>query len=911
MKKLLTLLFFMATFFLFAQKTISGKVSDTSGNGIASASVTIENPDNPVIIAYGITDSKGNYKIVFNTDLSKINIKVKAFNQKPQTKEVSNQDQTVNFSLASDVTEIKEVVLKTKLITKRGDTIAYDLKAFANKNDRVLADALKKIPGIDVNKDGTILYQGEPLNKFYVNGKDLMEGGYGTINNSLPIDAIGKVEIMENHQPVKILQDKVPSDRAAINIKLKKSVTMTGRGEIGLGASPLLWNVKLTPMLFTDKVQWLFNYKSNNNGDAVENEGNILSFGSRYEGIRRNITQNSWLNVDNSDAPNIPQKRYLMNSVHYLSGNLLTNLNKSKEWEFKANASYTNNAVERDSYNETQYIQQVNDGAIVKNDIKNNFYTDKVKGEVIFTKNAKKGFFKNTTTLSQFWNGDRAVIDRSITQNSNSIANPANEALESPTTSFQNSLSTIIPWKEKLINVRSFINYQTDRQTLRVDPIKFTDRQSFDSLGKPVFTPIFSYSPNAKIAEQYLRMKTFETSNAVNVSFSTKKWTFTPEVGFSYVTNKLNTTLFGVDNNGYRENYGDNYSNNLEFTNTTPTASTQINYKGANFSMYLTLPVNFNNIKATDPVRKVAIDLQKTTFEPSLFAQYEFASFWKASVNGNINYNFGTISNVYAGYILQTPSSLIATAADGVLSQNRVQSSGARIEYRNPLNNLFFNIRGSVSNTRNNLMVNTTYNGGGATLSYIVRDNDINTNSQSFEVGKYFPKFKTNASVSFTNSNNKSLSLNNNLLQRSKNNNENIAFKFNNAYFSWMSLDYTMSYGWGNNLYTTQGRETTVKSNNWTQNLNLIFYPIENHSIGLNWDQTNFSQGGQSFQNPFYDLTYQYTWAKKKIDFEVKWLNIANTKVYEQIGNSSVGTTYRRMFIRPSQIMFTVKFNFK
>lgn len=65
-------------------------------------------------------------------------------------------------------------------------------------------------------------------------------------------------------------------------------------------------------------------------------------------------------------------------------------------------------------------------------------------------------------------------------------------------------------------------------------------------------------------------------------------------------------------------------------------------------------------------------------------------------------------------------------------------------------------------------MVNTTYNGGGATLSYIVRDNDINTNSQSFEVGKYFPKFKTNASVSFTNSNNKSLSLNNNLLQRSK-----------------------------------------------------------------------------------------------------------------------------------------------
>ena len=32
---------------------------------------------------------------------------------------------------------------------------------------------------VEVNKDSSILYQGEPINKFYVNGKDLMEGGYG------------------------------------------------------------------------------------------------------------------------------------------------------------------------------------------------------------------------------------------------------------------------------------------------------------------------------------------------------------------------------------------------------------------------------------------------------------------------------------------------------------------------------------------------------------------------------------------------------------------------------------------------------------------------------------------------------------------------------------------------------------
>ncbi|WP_347217335.1 carboxypeptidase regulatory-like domain-containing protein, partial [Chryseobacterium sp.] len=537
MKKIISLfLMLFMVVFTFAQKTISGKITDDDGVAIPSASVTIEEPGKDAILAYGITNSKGEYKVTFTSPESNVDLKVKAFNQKPLTKQISNSDQTLNFKMQSEATEIKEVQLKTKMITARGDTISYDLKAFNSKNDRTLADVMKKIPGIEVSTDGTIKYQGNAINKFYVNGKDLMEGGYGTINNSLPKDAVQKVEVLENHQPVKILQDKVPSDQAAINIKLKNSVTMTGRGEVGTGfGEPWLWNVKLTPMFFGQKSQWVVNYKTNNMGEQVENEGNILAFGSGWEGKRSNTTQNNWLRVENAETPDLPVKRYLLNNVHYLSANYLTNIDKKKEWELKANANYTNNAVERESNTLTRDIQQ---GTQFNTRFLNNFYTDKLKGELIFTKNAKKGFFKNTTTFSQFWNADRALAERG--------GLIGNEALQSPTSSFQNSLSTIIPWKEKLINVRSFINYQTDRQTLRVDPIKFTDRQSFDSLGKPVFTPIFGYSPNAKIAEQYLRTKTFETNNAVNVSFSAKKWTFTPEVGISYISNKLNTTLFGV-----------------------------------------------------------------------------------------------------------------------------------------------------------------------------------------------------------------------------------------------------------------------------------------------------------------------------------------------------------------------------
>ena len=177
---------FFAVFFAilsWAQSTISGKVIDTEGQPVSSASVTVEEPGKDAIIAFSITNAKGEYKVVFTTAEANVDLKIKAFNQKPLQKTIKNEDQSQNFTLQPDATEIKEVKLKAKMITKRGDTISYDIKAFESKSDRTLADVLKKVPGIEVNKDGTVLYQGEPINKFYVNGKDLMEGGYGTINN--------------------------------------------------------------------------------------------------------------------------------------------------------------------------------------------------------------------------------------------------------------------------------------------------------------------------------------------------------------------------------------------------------------------------------------------------------------------------------------------------------------------------------------------------------------------------------------------------------------------------------------------------------------------------------------------------------------------------------------------------------
>lgn len=897
MKKLLSFIFVLTfSLIVLAQKTVSGVINDSDGKPLASASVTIEEPGKNAILAYGISNAKGEYKVTFTSAESNLDLKIKAFNQKPVTKSIKNDDQKMNFSMDSQATEIQEVRLKTKLITKRGDTISYDLKSFENKNDRTLADVLKKIPGIEVSKDGTVKYQGEAINKFYVNGKDLMEGGYGTINNSLPKDAVSKVEVMENHQPVSILRDKVPSDQAALNIKLKKSVTMTGRGEVGAGFSPLLWNVKLTPMFFGQKNQWVVNYKANNNGESVENEGNLLGFGSRWEGRRSQAGQKSWTNVETAGVPNIPEKRYLLNNVHYFSANLLTSPFKNKEWELKANASYTNNSITREDIQTRVYqagSPTIEDGGTFISSTNNKFFDNVAKGELIFTKNAKKGFFKNVTTWNSFWNTYRSDVINSLPNIDDKFAN---ESLESPTGTFQNSLSTIIPWKEKLVNFMSYIKYQKDRQTMTVSPGKYLDRFGFED-----FNTI----------TQYANSETMEVNHSGSVGFSYKKWTFTPEVGLNLSFNNLKSAITGsIDNSNYY--LGTDKQNNVDWNEVRPYTQVGVNFKSQNFNLNLTLPMNFYGITYKDNIRQDYLDKSKTVFEPNLFASLDFASFFKIWAFANQSYNFGNFGFLYGGNMLISPTNLQVRYSDNVeMPEYLSRMAGTRLEYRNPLNNLFFNVRYNYSTNKRNLLESYTTDGFISRLTLEALENTTKSQTESAEIGKYFPKFKTNLSVNASNTDSNTFSKFNNIFGESTNSRQTLGAKFNNAYFSWISVDYNISMNWNKN--TNKVFDTVLNSSGWNHNLSTYIYPSDNHTFGFNWDDLSTSASGENFRNSFFDVSYQYTWVKRKIDFELKWLNIANRKVYETVSVDAFQqlVTTNQMYIRPSQFMFTVKFNFK
>jgi hypothetical protein len=127
---------------------------------------------------------------------------------------------------------------------------------------------------------------------------------------------------------------------------------------------------------------------------------------------------------------------------------------------------------------------------------------------LIFTKNAKKDSLKiqqvslNSGTLTEHWQTE--------SNKPNTSGRHGEEALESPTSSFQNSLSTIIPWKEKMVNLKSFINYQTDKQTLDITPASYLD------------IPGFKPDAISETVRQNFRLKTFEANHSANIGFLQK-----------------------------------------------------------------------------------------------------------------------------------------------------------------------------------------------------------------------------------------------------------------------------------------------------------------------------------------------------------------------------------------------------
>jgi hypothetical protein len=871
-----------------AQTTITGKLNDINNKALAYGTITIENPLDSSIIDYAISDEYGNYNISLNSALKKILIRMKMFGYDTQTVLVKNTSQTVNLVAKANAITLKEVNIKQLPIIKRSDTLSYNLNSFANSQDRTLGDVLKKIPGIDVSENGQIKYQGRAINKFYVEGKDLMEGSYGIITNSLPNLDVTTIDVLKNHQPVKMLKDKVYSPDAAINVKLKKNITVTGRGDLGVGVSPFLWQVKLTPMVFNKKYQALFSYKTNNIGEDIKTELDNLGITKGIESMSEDNTIGKWLSLAQANLPAIDQKRYLFNQTHAGSVNLLFNI--GNDFEMKTNISYINDKLNRQGINYTIIKQYDNAGNVlpeilVSRNSKTDLNNERLNAQFSLTKNTPTKFLKNNLIFQRDNNTDFGYL------NLNSL--PVNQMLNSPSYSLQNSFSTILPLsKNKILSVQSFLNYANDKQAYVVSPLSALNFANLDFISKAQLN-------------QYLHSQKLNTINSIATSLSLKNLTITPRAELELNENKLDTKLLSKDVNNNEMGFSPDYQNDINYFSLIGKGIVEINYINDNLKIKSVSPLKWNYVNTDDLINIFNRNVEKLTFEPSVFADYRITPNWKVTSSGSIGNQFSPIESLYPGNLF---SNLDFSAFKSDIDQIKFKNLNSSIIYESVLTNVFVNASYSFSQQKNNIIINTKILATGqSVMETLNQKNSSNTAYYNLNISKFFPNIKTNVGFGYSYNTSERRAYVNNNLTPIKNYGQSIRFKLSYNQLNWLGLNYRLVLS--NNKQ--KNFNNVIKSNRFLQNLEAFILPIKQHSITFIGDYSSYELNGQDYSNPFLDLKYQYTVEKRKIDFEIKWSNIFNTKTSEEINIGNIQIIQTLYKIRPSQLLLSVKFNFR
>ena len=853
-----------------SQTVISGRLADTAGEPIPNVSVLVHNIGSDLIMAYGFSDIDGNYEISFNLPADSLDIKTNSSFYEKITKRITNTSQTIDFVLKEEVYELKGVTVMARSIEKTGDTVEYFVDSFVGLEDKSIEDVLKKMPGIEVEGNGQILYQGLPIQKFYVEGMDLMDGQYATISKNLPHQSVASVEIYENHQPIQLLQDRIETDRASLNIKLSKDVTVTGSGEVGIGAYPLLWNANVTPMLFTNKMQMMASLQSNNIGKDLLNN-NMISY---YQDADEEAPDaDEELSIISSPIPLIEKSRYLDNTSHLANFNILAPI--SKTTQMRVNLSYINDLQKQNSSQQNTYFLP-NDTISYTETISNKIYDSYLKGDVAIDRNDKKAYVKDKIEFSKRWNKSYGYVLNND-ENINQILN--NQAML-----VANDLRVLFPVGKHLLDFVSYNSYDNLPESLNVEP--------------GVFEEIFNVGKPYQKTSQHFDKERFFTNEALSGIFTFGNIIVSSKLGISHYQNKVKTNLAVFPH----ENLLGHISliNDVNHTYTKPYFSSRLEYKLRRATFVLNFPLSLNH--ATTNNREEKQELTKVFLNPKLSFKYEFNNMFKINASGQYEQNIDNFENYYDNPVLSDYQSLLTMTAP--MSVSDLTRANVRFTFNQP----FYAINSSLSYTYQHRNSDIIYKydideNGASYLQMIESPNTSDYHVINLNVKKFISVIKTTIGLKANLLHNTRHNILNGSLVENKNISASIIPNMMVTIKHWAHFNYSFNF---NNIQTFSEDVKKSDVNYLRHYCKLNIFPHRDHLITLNSEI--YSHLGKNYI--YFDASYQYSIPKYKLDFELKCNNIFNNKLYVSYYSGAFSIVESIYEIRPMEIFLSVKFRF-
>lgn len=545
--------------------------------------------------------------------------------------------------LEASAVEIREVEIRAPRLSLRGDTVSYNVASFTEAQDRTIADVLRKMPGIEVEKSGEIRYNGEAINKFYIEGMDMLDGRYSLATNNIAPQDVASVEVMENHQPIKALRDVLYSDRAALNLRLKKQArshwTGTLRGAGGGSPDEVLGSGSAFAMRIAAQSQSMLNLKGDNTGEDPTADLHQLTAEEMLNGADNRYDTPAWFSTGLSEAP-LDDSRTRLNRSAMASADHLRKL--TDDYQLSGHVAWGYDRLTSDYA--SRIVRYLSDGELAEELAERARLTDRqLAAHVKLLANTERFYLMDRLSADLAWSDFDAATTGSY---------PNRQQTEAPTHRVENDLNYIRRTGRRTLTVTSNLLWLTQPQQLEVVREGSAQRQQLNV--------------------DLLRMN----HNIAWGLEAGRRWSFQFKGGIAALCRRFDISLSGLEAEtsaplaaDTRFGYGSLYLR--------PTAT----YRTQRLRLMFALPADWRYYRYTGGSSSPLL------WSANLSARWTPSACWILSASGAAGEQGAAEATVYPATLLRDYRTLASGAATPVPTPVRMLTAGAN--YKNPLSGIF------------------------------------------------------------------------------------------------------------------------------------------------------------------------------------------------------------------------------
>lgn len=760
---------------------------------------------------------------------------------------------TADFScvrLRPKATQLNDVIVEAPDIYAKGDTLVFNVAKYANAKDNAIIDVIKRLPGIKVEEDGTIKYQGKPINKFYLDGNDFIGGQYGLATNNISHKDVASVEVMENHQPVKALEGIEFPEEAGINLKLKEDARSrwVGVAQAAAGVQPLLYDGSLYTMRIGPKTQNIITLKADNTGWNPANEIREHDFADMFSS---DYTPNIWPEYISADIVNAPlTEKRTRDNLSWLA-NAITAWKKG-DTSMRLNLNYTGDRLDYNSGVSTDYFSsqiprfvQNNSQRTQTHDLSAQFYSQ----------TNKRGYFlKEKFSVAGLWDKSNSAITGSSDL-------------------------------DQRVNRKSFA------ATNDLKLVKRNEKRLFTLISRNTFQyhPDRLFVAGDEDAVQSIGTTDFRSTTETKFGKMTRFWKYYVSGGLDLDWHRMNSTLSGLgefDNDRVHEAFLSNLY-----------ATPQIDYERNGWRASLTVPLKWLHYSVTGQHDYI-------NASPRLYVKRQLTA--KSDISGSIAYGLGSPQpylNISAPVLSDYRNLFIAENPDKY-SQN--MSASLSYRYRNPLKSLFFNLSASYNHSQSSIMSNQLFIGDFIVSTYADRLNNSDSwyAKGGFSKGLGHSKMVVGCDVDASISS--ASSMRDNAVIPYRQISAGVKPYFKGSLTKWLSVNYEASYGFSKLKIDSEANDYHT----FRQNIFTTIIPGDRVqlTVGAEHFLTCFSEGNTA---NLVLLDVSAVWRlNNKVRLSLTANNMLNQRSYEYVNYGTLSRSEYHFQIRQRSILASVQYRF-